>query len=69
MNKKSYVQKKIGEDIWAIFSEVYGIASSDPTSERQELLLRKVSDYVYEKFATQISRDKLKGIFEENKGG
>jgi hypothetical protein len=65
MNKKNYVHKRVGEDIWEIFRKVYEISSSNPTSEKQQKLLDEVSDYVYDKFATQLSRDKLKRIFGE----
>lgn len=69
MNKKGYVRKKVGEDVWSIFREVYEIGHPSPTSEKQELLLNKVADYVYDRFATQISRERLKKIFEETSDG
>ena len=65
MNKKNYVRKQVGSDIWDIFSDVYQISHPAPTSEKQEQLLRRVSDYVYDKFATQISKERLKKIFGE----
>lgn len=67
MNKKNYVQKKVSQDVWDMFRKVYQIGHPDPTSEKQEELLRVVSDYIYDKFATQISKERLKKIFGEVK--
>lgn len=67
MNKKNYIQKRVSEDVWRIFRTVYEINHPEPMSDKQILLTRKLSDYVYEKFATQMSRDRLKSIFGEDK--
>lgn len=68
MNKKEYVRKRVTRDVWDLFSEVYDIKRSKPSSDKQLELLDKMSDYVYEKFATQISRDRLKTIFGDDDG-
>ena len=64
MNKKDYVHRRVSEDVWDIFCKVYEI-KHPPSSGKQEELLRCMSDYVYDKFATQISKERLKNIFGE----
>ncbi len=63
MSKRDYIRTKVSQDVWSIFRKVYEINHPNPSSEKQEELLLEMSNYVYEKFATQLSKEKLKAIF------
>jgi hypothetical protein len=66
MNKKSYVRKQVGEDVWQMFKSTYKVYADEPTSDMQRELLAKIADYIYDKFATQISKTRLEDIFKKD---
>lgn len=63
MVKKKAVKKDIEKAIAEAFKEAYGPhIGLFPINESHELLLTRISEYVYNNYAKHITADKLKKI-------
>jgi hypothetical protein len=65
MTKENLVRKMVNQHVWGIFKKVYNIGSDNPTSDNQQSLLDKMSEYVYDSYASKMSVTSLKAMLKE----
>jgi hypothetical protein len=61
------VRTAVRQDVWAIMRSTYGILTAEPSSEKQEELLDRISGYVAEKLAAKLTREELQELLDVNR--